>query len=79
MWTVTIPATPGSSSGFTVSGPRANVSGSMSAKRGTPPACTTAAAVAKKVLEGTMTFFPSTPMVRKRISSALVPLLTAMA
>ena len=38
-----------------VSVDRARVAGSTSAKRGRPPACSTAAAVAKKVLAGTTT------------------------
>ena len=69
-----------------MAGDRANVAGSMSAKRGTPPAWTTAAAVAKNVLAGTITVRPSRPRpasgsasARRAISSAAVPLLTATA
>jgi hypothetical protein len=55
------------------------VCGSQSTKRGIPPAWITAAAVAKNVLEGTRTCFPPTPKIRKAISRAAVPLLTAQA
>ena len=58
---------------------RAYVSAATSAKRGTPPACTTAAAVAKNVLVGTTTSRPPAPSARSTISRALVPLLTATA
>ena len=58
---------------------RASVSGATSAKRGVPPAWSTAAAVAKNVFVGTTTSRPSTPIVRRMISIALVPLLTATA
>src|SRR5206468_10324932 len=44
-----------------------------------PPACTTAGAVAKKVLVETRTSFPWTSRARRMISSELVPLLTATA
>ena len=50
----------------------------MSTRTGRPPAWTTAAAVAKKVLVGTRTSLPSTPSALRMISSELVPLLTAM-
>ena len=60
-------------------GDSAMVSGSTSASRTRPPACSTAAAVAKNVLAGTITSAPpsaasATRRARKMISRALVPL-----
>ena len=77
IWTSTTTAVSGVRAASSVSGERASVSGETSARRGIPPACTTAAAVAKKVLVGMTTSRPSTAKVRKMISRALVPLLTA--
>ena len=52
------PAVWGVSAASSVSGDRASVAGDTSASRGMPPACTTAAAVAKKVLVGMTTSRP---------------------
>src|ERR1700674_1218147 len=79
MWTATTPAVFAVSALSTSCGRMPKVSGSMSTSTGRPPAWTTAAAVAKKVLVGTSTSRPATPSERRMISSALVPLLTATA
>jgi hypothetical protein len=79
MWTSTRPAVRGVSAFSTSSGRTAKDAGSMSISTGRPPACTTAAAVAKKVLVGTRTSRPATFKARRMISSELVPLLTAIA
>src|SRR2546427_9104466 len=79
MCTTIKPAVLGVSFFSTSSGRTAKDSGSISTSTGRAPACTTAAAVAKNVLVGTRTSFPSTPSTRRIISKELVPLLTAMA
>ncbi len=79
IWTSTTAAVWGVSAVWSVSVERAKVAGDTSASRGMPPACRTAPAVAKKVFVGTTTSRPATSSARRMISSALVPLLTAMA
>ena len=79
MCTTMIPAVLGVRHCSTSSGLTAKDSGSMSTNTGRPPACTTAAAVAKNVFVGTSTSCPCTSRARRMISRELVPLLTAIA
>src|SRR6185295_7919810 len=79
MWTTIMPTVSRVMRRSASSGAVPSDSGSVSINTGRPPACITAAAVAKNVLAGTRTSFPSTPKARKAISIAEVPLLTATA
>src|SRR4051812_3082606 len=65
--------------GRTVSTESVSVCASMSTRRGVAPACTTAAAVAKNVLVGTITSRPATPIVPSTISNPAGPPETATA